>query len=96
MASKADPARAPEEPLYGPGHQELGLRPWDEHPRIDEELEPHELLQVPDVGHRLARGAALDEAIEASPPIVIERLVPMPEQAGPRPAQNEPHEHLGV
>ncbi len=59
--------------------QVLGLRPWDQHPRIDEERAAIEFLLAEEVGDGLALPAAFDERSESSREIVRDRLL------GPRP-----------
>ena len=69
---------------------------WDERARVDAEREAVELLDLPDVGDRLARLAADDERLEAGLVIDAQRGVEMGDDRGPVEPDDLAHEQLRV
>lgn len=70
-ADVEDPGRLRQPQLERHLHEMLGLRPWDQHPRVDGERPPPELPLAGQVGDRLAGEAARQEIAE--PPLGFRR-----------------------
>ena len=77
-------------------HQQLGLRPGNQHAAVNEEIEAVELSVAQDVGQRLAGLPPRQQCRELFPLCCRQRTLGMCQQPRPIPAQHVCQQQFGV